>query len=98
IPGRAGPKQAGAKGSRTSQAQQRTRVGAIPPVAPGAAARTGRVLSIVGMLGAGTSLVLVPASSFAEGRRNWLGAAGKTQLAAYVAESLLREALIDVLV
>jgi tetratricopeptide (TPR) repeat protein len=98
MPGRAAPKQAGAKGSRTSQAQQRTRVGAIPPVAPGAAARTGRALSIVGMLGAGTSLVLVPASSFAEGRRNWLGAAGKTQLAVGAAESLWRSGTIDVLV
>src|SRR5580698_505618 len=98
MPGRAAPKQAGAKGSRTSQAQQRTRVGAIPPVAPGAAARTGRVLSLVGMLGAGTSLVLVPASSFAEGRRNWLGAAGKTQLAVGAAESLWRSGTIDVLV
>jgi tetratricopeptide (TPR) repeat protein len=98
MPGRAGAKQAGTKGSRTSQAQQRTRVGAIPPIAPGAAARTGRALSVVGTLGAGTCLVLVPASSFAEGRRNWLGAVGKTQLAAYAAESLWRSETIDVLV
>jgi tetratricopeptide (TPR) repeat protein len=54
--------------------------------------------SIGGMLDSGTSLVLVPASSFAEGRRNWLGATGKTQLAASVAESLWRSNAIDVLV
>jgi tetratricopeptide (TPR) repeat protein len=54
--------------------------------------------SITGMLDAGTSLVLVPASSFAEGRKNWLGASGKTQLAAWMAESLWRSGAIDVLV
>jgi tetratricopeptide (TPR) repeat protein len=54
--------------------------------------------SIGGMLDSGTSLVLVPVSSFAEGPRNWLGATGKTQLAASVAESLWRSNAIDVLV
>jgi tetratricopeptide (TPR) repeat protein len=77
---------------------QRTRVGVVPPIAPGFTARADMAHSITGMLGAGTTFMLVPASSFAEGRRNWLGAAGKTQLAAYVAESLWRSALIDVLV
>jgi len=54
--------------------------------------------SIAGLLGGGTSLVLVPASSFAEGSRNWLGAVGKTQLTAYVAESLWRSDGIDILI
>jgi len=98
MPGRTGAKHVGTKGSRNSQVPRRARVGAIPPVAPGFTARTGIGDSITGMLGAGASLVLVPASSIAEGRRNWLGASGKTQLAAYVAESMWRSGAIDVLV
>jgi tetratricopeptide (TPR) repeat protein len=54
--------------------------------------------SIIALLAAGTSLVLAPASTFGEGPRNWLGASGKTQLAAYVSESLWRSGAIDVLV
>jgi tetratricopeptide (TPR) repeat protein len=73
-------------------------VGVIPPIAPGFAARTDMARSITGLLTPGTSLVLVPASSFAEGRRNWLGASGKTQLAAYIAESLWRSSAVDALV
>src|SRR5580698_10912802 len=98
MPGRSSARHAGTKGVRNSQPPRRTRVGAIPPVGPGFAARTDMARGIVDTLGAGSSLVLVPASSFAEGRRNWLGAAGKTQLAADVAESLWRSGTIDVLV
>ena len=96
--GRAGAKQPGAEDARDSQVPQRIRVGAIPPVAPGFAARTDIAHNVAGLLGTGTCLVLVPASSSAEGSRNWLGAAGKTQLAVYVAESLWRSGDIDVLV
>jgi tetratricopeptide (TPR) repeat protein len=98
MPGRSSARHAGTKGVRNSQPPRRTRVGAIPPVGPGFAARTDMARGIVDTLGAGSSLVLVPASSFAEGRRNWLGATGKTQLAAQVAESLWRSAAVDVLV
>jgi tetratricopeptide (TPR) repeat protein len=98
MPGRPGAKHAGVKAARHSQLPPRTRVGVIPPIAPGFAARTDMADSIAGMLDVGTSIVLVPASSFAEGRRNWLGATGKTQLAAYVAESLWQSAAVDVLV
>jgi tetratricopeptide (TPR) repeat protein len=73
-------------------------VGVTPPVMPGFAARNDTARSIADMLDAGTCVVLVPASSFAEGRRNWLGATGKTQLAASVAESLWRSAAVDVLI
>jgi tetratricopeptide (TPR) repeat protein len=73
-------------------------VGVIPPIAAGSAARTDMARSVAGLLTAGTSVVLVPASSFAEGRRNWLGASGKTQLAAHIAESLWRSGAVDVLV
>jgi tetratricopeptide (TPR) repeat protein len=73
-------------------------VGVVPPVAPGFASRTDMAHSIADMLVPGTSLVLAPASSFAEGRKNWLGATGKTQLAAWVAESLWRSGAVDVLV
>jgi tetratricopeptide (TPR) repeat protein len=98
MPGKPGAKHAGTKGLSSSQVPQRIRVGVIPPIAPGFAARAEMARSVVGMLSAGTSVVLAPASSFAEGRRNWLGASGKTQLAAYAAEALWRSAAIDVLV
>jgi len=97
MPGRPGAKHAGAKASR-GQGPQRTRIGVIPPLAPGSGARTDMARSITGMLGVGSCVVLSPASSFAEGRRNWLGATGKTQLAAWAADSLWRSGAIDVLV
>jgi tetratricopeptide (TPR) repeat protein len=40
----------------------------------------------------------VPGSAFAEGPQNWLGACGKTQIAAIIAESLWRSATIDALI
>ena len=98
MPGRAGAKHPGVKDSRDNQVPQRIRVGTIPPLAPGFAARTDMAHNVADLLGTDTCLVLVPASSFAEGSRNWLGAAGKTQLAVYVAESLWRSGDIDVLV
>jgi tetratricopeptide (TPR) repeat protein len=70
----------------------------IPPIAPGFGGRVDMARSITTLLTAGTSLVLAPASTFGEGPRNWLGASGKTQLAAYVSESLWRSGAIDVLV
>ena len=98
MPGRSGAKHAGVKGSVNSQQPQRVRVGVIPPIAPGFGGRADMARSIAALLTAGTSLVLAPASTFGEGPRNWLGASGKTQLAAYVSESLWRSGTIDVLV
>jgi tetratricopeptide (TPR) repeat protein len=46
----------------------------------------------------GSSVVLAPGSAIAEGQRNWLGASGKTQLAAYVAESMWQAGTIDLMV
>jgi tetratricopeptide (TPR) repeat protein len=43
-------------------------------------------------------VALVPGSAFAEGPQNWLGACGKTQIAAIIAESLWRSAAIDGLI
>jgi tetratricopeptide (TPR) repeat protein len=96
--GRPGAKHAGGKGSRNTQVPQRVRVGVVPPIAPGFGGRADMARNITDMLAIGSSVVLAPASSFAEGRRNWLGASGKTQLAAYVAESLWRSGALDVLV
>jgi tetratricopeptide (TPR) repeat protein len=45
----------------------------------------------------GSSVVLAPGSAIAEGNRNWLGASGKTQLAAYVAESMWQAGTIDLM-
>jgi tetratricopeptide (TPR) repeat protein len=98
MPSRSGAKHAGAKSSSNSQQPQRVRVGVIPPIAPGFGGRVDMARTIAALLTAGTSLVLAPASTFGEGPRNWLGASGKTQLAAYVSESLWRSGAIDVLV
>jgi tetratricopeptide (TPR) repeat protein len=43
-------------------------------------------------------VALVPGSAFAEGPQNWLGACGKTQIAASSAESLWRSGAIDLLI
>jgi len=53
---------------------------------------------IVDALVPGSVVALVPGSAFAEGPQNWLGACGKTQIAAIVAESLWRSAAIDALI
>jgi tetratricopeptide (TPR) repeat protein len=45
----------------------------------------------------GSSVVLAPGSAIAEGPRNWLGASGKTQLAAYVAESIWQAGTVDLM-
>ena len=53
---------------------------------------------IADTLAFGSSVVLVPGSAIAEGQRNWLGASGKTQLAAHVAESMWQSGAVDLLV
>jgi tetratricopeptide (TPR) repeat protein len=97
-PARPQPRHAGSATTRNGRKPQRVRVGSVPPITADFAGRPDSARAIPDALAAGTSLVLVPGSGFAEGQRNWLGASGKTQLAVYLAESLWRSAAVDVLV
>ena len=76
----------------------RFRVGEVPPLAEGFTDRPDTARGIVDALVPGSAVALVPGSAFAEGPQNWLGACGKTQIAAIIAESLWRSAAIDALI
>ena len=73
-------------------------MGEVPPLAEGFTDRPDTARGIVDALVPGSVVALVPGSSFAEGPQNWLGACGKTQIAAIIAESLWRSAAIDALI
>jgi tetratricopeptide (TPR) repeat protein len=77
---------------------RRFRVGEVPPLAEGFTDRPDTARGIADMLVPGSTVALVPGSAFAEGPQNWLGACGKTQIAAIIAESLWRAAAIDALI
>ena len=77
---------------------RRFRVGEVPPLAEGFTARPDTARGIADALVPGSAIALVPGSEFAEGRQNWLGASGKTQIAVMIAESLWRSENIDVLI
>ena len=76
----------------------RFRVGDVPPLAEGFSDRPDTARGIVDALVPGSTVALVPGSEFAEGRQNWLGASGKTQIAVMVAETLWRSAAVDMVV
>ena len=80
------------------QAARRFRVGEVPPLAEGFTDRPDTARGIVDALVPGSAVALVPGSRFAEGPQNWLGACGKTQLAAILAESLWRSGAINALI
>jgi tetratricopeptide (TPR) repeat protein len=80
------------------QATRRFRVGEVPPLAEGFTDRPDTASGIVDALVPGSAVALVPGSALAEGRQNWLGACGKTQIAAIIAESLWRSGAIDALI
>jgi len=82
----------------TAQSARRFRIGDVPPLAEGFTERPDSARGIVDALGPGSAIALVPGSTFAEGPQNWLGASGKTQLAALLAESLWRSGAVDILV
>ena len=73
-------------------------MGEVPPLAEGFTDRPDTARGIVDALVPGSAVALVPGSAFAEGQQNWLGACGKTQIAAIIAESLWRSAAIDALI
>jgi hypothetical protein len=65
-------------------------MGEIPPLAEGFTGRPDTARGIADILVPGSSLALVPRSASAGGPPDWLGACGKTQIAAMIAESLWR--------
>src|SRR5271169_5670014 len=70
----------------------------MPPLAEGFSDRPDTARGIVDALTPGSTIALVPGSEFAEGKQNWLGASGKTQIAAMLAETLWRSGAVDVVV
>jgi tetratricopeptide (TPR) repeat protein len=76
----------------------RFRVGDMPPLAEGLSDRPDTARGILDALIPGSTIALVPGSEFAEGKQNWLGASGKTQIAVMLAETLWRSATVDMVV
>jgi tetratricopeptide (TPR) repeat protein len=76
----------------------RFRVGDAPPLAEGFSDRPDTARGILDALVPGSTVALVPGSEFAEGKQNWLGASGKTQIAVMLAETLWRSGTVDVVV
>jgi tetratricopeptide (TPR) repeat protein len=77
---------------------RRFRVGNVPPLAEGYTNRPDTARGVTDALVPGSTVALVPGSAFAEGSQNWLGACGKTQIAASSAETLWRSGVIDALI
>jgi len=76
----------------------RFRVGDMPALVEGFSDRPDTARGILDALIPGSTIALVPGSEFAEGKQNWLGASGKTQIAAMLAETLWRSGAVDVVV
>jgi tetratricopeptide (TPR) repeat protein len=76
----------------------RFRVGDMPALAEGFSDRPDTARGILDALVPGSTIALVPGSEFAEGKQNWLGASGKTQIAVMIAETLWRSGAVDVVV
>jgi tetratricopeptide (TPR) repeat protein len=76
----------------------RFRVGDMPPLAEGFSDRPDTARGILDALVPGSAIALVPGSEFAEGKQNWLGASGKTQIAVMLAETLWRSGAVEVVV
>jgi tetratricopeptide (TPR) repeat protein len=70
----------------------------MPALAEGFTDRPDTARGILDALIPGSTIALVPGSEFAEGKQNWLGASGKTQIAAMLAETLWRSGTVDVVV
>jgi len=80
------------------QAQWPVRIGAVPPLADGFSTRPESAPRVGAALVPGTAVVLEPGRGAGAGSRDWLGSCGKTQLAAFFAESLWRSREVDLLV
>jgi tetratricopeptide (TPR) repeat protein len=74
------------------------RSGSIPPLAESFTARLESAPDLVAALAPGATVVLAPGRVPRAGPRDWLSSCGKTQLAAYYAESMWRSRSLDLLV
>jgi len=70
----------------------------MPPLADGFSVRQESAPDLGTALVPGATVVLAPGRAAAAGSRDWLSSCGKTQLAAYCAESLWRSRTLDLLV
>jgi tetratricopeptide (TPR) repeat protein len=85
-------------GGMPTEQSVRFRVGDVPPFAEGFSDRPDTARGILDALVPGSTIALVPGSEFAEGKQNWLGASGKTQIAVMLAETLWRSGAVDIVV
>jgi tetratricopeptide (TPR) repeat protein len=85
-------------GGMPAEQSVRFRVGDMPPLADGFSDRPDTARGILDALIPGSTIALVPGSEFAEGKQNWLGASGKTQIAVMLAETLWRSGAVDTVV
>jgi tetratricopeptide (TPR) repeat protein len=70
----------------------------MPPLADGFSTRAETAPDLNAALVPGSTAVLAPSRTAADGSPDWLGSCGKTQLAVYFAESLWRARAVDLLV
>ncbi len=80
------------------QGQWPVRAGVVPPLADGFSTRPESAPRLGAALVPGTAVVLVPGRDGGTRSRDWPGSCGKTQLAAFFAESLWRAREVDLLV
>ena len=89
----------GAAESPDGQALWPVRSGVVPPLADGFSTRPESAPRLGAALVPGSAVVLVPGRRRRRrGSRDWLGSCGKTQLAAFFAESLWRSREVDLMV
>jgi tetratricopeptide (TPR) repeat protein len=89
---------AGSAAARGTGASWPARSGSVPPLADGFSVRQESAPDLGTALVPGATVVLAPGRAAAAGSRDWLSSCGKTQLAAYYAESLWRSRALDLLV
>ncbi len=90
---------AGPEGLAHGEIEWPVRSGAVPPLSPTFVSRPESAANLDRALAPGRTVALIPASEApAPGFPDWLGSCGKTQLAAYTAESLWRSGEIELLV
>src|ERR1700683_2528700 len=74
------------------------RSGVVPPLADGFISRPESAPGLGQALAPGRTVALAPARTSTPGAPDWFGSCGKTQLAAYLAESLWKASELDLLV
>jgi tetratricopeptide (TPR) repeat protein len=97
TPVEGGLQTAGPASTRMCRSGWPVRSGAVPPADEGLIIRPDTVPGLDAVLVPGAVVALVPGQDAAGRARDWPGSSGKTQLACYLAGSLLRSRSVDVL-